>query len=60
MNKDGMYFVFAEVMISLIKMNLFHYFQVVVPWCSPLSIRALFSLRPFLADYAVSQSDVSI
>ena len=35
-------------------------FQVVVPWCSPLSIRALFNLRPFLPDYAISQKDVSI
>ncbi|ODM94685.1 hypothetical protein Ocin01_11990 [Orchesella cincta] len=27
----------------------------IVPWCSPLSVRALFCTRPFLSDYELSQ-----
>ena len=31
-----------------------------MPWCSPLSLRALFSVKAFQPDYAISQTDVSI
>ena len=34
-------------------------FQVVVPWCSPVSIRALLWIKPFIPDLELSQIDVS-
>ncbi|KAL4240910.1 hypothetical protein ACF0H5_001692 [Mactra antiquata] len=33
------------------------FFGVVVPWCSPLSYRALFSIKSFLPDKVISQVD---
>lgn len=35
------------------------HFQAVVPWCGPMSLRALVFVKPFMPDYKLSQSDVS-
>lgn len=34
--------------------------QVVIPWYSPISIKALFWIKPFIPDIELSQIDVSI
>ncbi|KAL3877445.1 hypothetical protein ACJMK2_035151 [Sinanodonta woodiana] len=37
--------------------NAMFVFGVVIPWCSPLSLRALFYLDPFVPDLKISQED---
>ena len=41
-------------------LNFLFLFLIVVPWCSPVSFRALFSVHPFLPDYEVSQLNGSL
>ena len=41
-------------------LNFLFLFSVVVPWCSPLSLRALLCPQPFLPDYEVSQLNGSL
>lgn len=36
-----------------------YYLQIIIPWCSPVSLRALFCMRPFIPDLEVNQIDVS-
>lgn len=37
--------------------NAMFLFGVVIPWCSPFSLRALFSIRPFMPDLELNQLD---
>ena len=41
-------------------LNFLFLFSVVLPWCSPLSLRALLCPQPFLPDYEVSQLNGSL
>lgn len=41
-------------------LNFLFFFSIVLPWCSPFSLRALFYLNPFLPDYEVSQLNGSL
>ncbi|KAK3091951.1 hypothetical protein FSP39_023952 [Pinctada imbricata] len=40
--------------------NCMFFFGVVVPWCSPVSLRALLFIRPFFPDLALSKVDGSL
>ncbi|XP_054716194.1 uncharacterized protein LOC129225725 [Uloborus diversus] len=37
--------------------NAMFIFGVIIPWCSPVSLRALFCIRPFIPDLEVNQID---
>ncbi|XP_042900994.1 uncharacterized protein [Parasteatoda tepidariorum] len=37
--------------------NAMFIFGVIIPWCSPVSLRALFCIRPFIPDLEISQID---
>ena len=41
-------------------LNFLFFFSVVLPWCSPFSLRALLCPHPFLPDYEVSQLNGSL
>ena len=41
-------------------LNFLFLFSIVLPWCSPFSLRSLFYFHPFLADYEVSQLNGSL
>jgi len=41
-------------------LNFLFFFAVVLPWCSPFSLRALFYLHQFMPDYEVSQVNGSL
>jgi hypothetical protein len=47
---------FAKVVHSFISHFLYDIcFQVVIPWCSPVGLRALFCVEPFMPDLELSQ-----
>lgn len=57
--------VLSDFIINIVESFYFFYkllfiFQVVIPWCSPVSFRALFYTNPFKPDLELSPVDVSI
>ncbi|KAG8185351.1 hypothetical protein JTE90_005478 [Oedothorax gibbosus] len=38
-------------------LNAMFIFGIVIPWCSPVSLRALFCIRPFIPDLEINQID---
>ncbi|CAG0891043.1 unnamed protein product [Darwinula stevensoni] len=40
--------------------NAFYFFGYVIPWTSPISLQALISAEPFMADYELSQASSSL